>query len=130
MSFIRALLGRCDTRPLSRDYWGIEGPAVRVKLSQMPEPLKTGGAVYLEGRGLLAPILVLRAEDDRYLAFMNKCTHFGRRLDPVPGKPLVRCCSVNHSTFGYDGNKISGPAKAPLTRYEVEHSGGDILVKF
>jgi len=49
MGFIKALLGKCDTEPLASDYWAIEGANVRVKLSQMPQPLPLGGAVYLEG---------------------------------------------------------------------------------
>ena len=78
--FIKAILGICQTKPLSSDLWSLEGDKVRVKLSQMPEPLPKGGAVYLTGQGLSMPILILRTEDDKYLAFANRCTHFGRKL--------------------------------------------------
>jgi cytochrome b6-f complex iron-sulfur subunit len=84
--------------------------------------------VYLKGEGLDKPILILRTSDDKYLACADTCTHAGRKLDPVPGNPVLRCCSVGHSTFDYDGNVIKGPANQPLTRYETELSGDDLLV--
>ena len=129
MSFIKALLGVCQTKPLSSDLWSLEEDKVRVKLSQMPEPLQKGGAVYLKGQGLDKPILILRTEDDQYLAFANRCTHLlGRKLDPVPGESVLRCCSIFHSTFDLEGNRFSGPARKPLTRYEVEKSDGDLII--
>ena len=126
--FIKAILGICQTKPLSSDLWSLEEDKVRVKLSQMPEPLPKGGAIYLAGQGLSTPILILRTEDDQYLAFANRCTHFGRKLDPVPGESRLRCCSVFHSTFDLDGKAISGPAKEPLTCHAVEQSDGDLIV--
>lgn len=128
MSLIKAMLGICETKPLSGDLWSLEGNKVRVKLSQIPEPLQKGGAVYLKGGGLPKPILLLRTEDDRYLAFADRCTHFGRKLDPVPGEPVIRCCSVFHSTYDLEGKNISGAARRPLTRYAVEQSDGDLVI--
>ena len=127
--FIKSLLGICQTKPLSGDLWSLEEDKVRVKLSQMPEPLQKGGAIYLKGQGLPGSILILRTEDDQYLAFVNRCTHLlGRKLDPVPGKSVLRCCSVGHSTFDYEGNRLSGWAKEPLNCYAVELSDGDLII--
>lgn len=126
MSLIKSILGICETKPLSAELWSLEEGKVRVK---MPEPLPKGGAVYLAGQGLDKPILLLRTEEDRYLAFANRCTHFGhRKLDPVPGEAKLRCCSISHSTFDLEGKNISGPAKEPLTRYAVEQSDGDLII--
>ena len=99
-----------------------------MKLSQMPEPLPKGGAVYLKGGGLSKPVLLLRTEDDRYLAFEDRCTHFGRKIDPVPGEAKLRCCSLFHSTYDLEGKNISGAAKDPLTCYTVEQSDGDLVI--
>ena len=128
VSLIKSILGICETKPLSPDLWSLEGNKVRVKLGQIAELSRKGGAVYLKGQGLHKPILLLRIEDDQYLAFANKCTHMGRKLDPVLGEPLLRCCSIGHSTFDYEGRRISGLAKEPLTRYAVERSDGDLVV--
>ena len=131
VDFIKSVLGICETKLLDQELWSIEqSNVVRVKLSQMPEPCQKGGGVYLKGQGLHKPILLVRTEDDQYLAFTNRCTHWGhRKLDPVPGQRILRCCSIGRSTFDYEGKKISGPAKDPLTRSEVELSEGDLLVK-
>ena len=63
-----------------------------------------------------------------YLAFRNVCPHGKRKIDPAPGEPLLRCCSVNHSKFDYDGNRLSGPAKEALTKYETTVSEGNLLI--
>jgi Rieske Fe-S protein len=128
MSIFKAILGICDTKPLSGNLWSLEENKVRVKLSQMPEPLQKGGAVYLKGGGLTQPVFLLRTEDDRYLAYEDRCTHFGRKLDPVPGEAKLRCCSLFHSTYDLDGKNITGAAKSPLTRYTVEQSDGDLII--
>ena len=126
--FIKAILGRCETQPLARNLWSIENRTVKVKVGQVPELTRTGGAVFLEGQELEAPILLVRNGDD-YLAFSNKCTHGGRKLDPVPEKSMLRCCSIGHSTFDYEGKKIGGPAKGHLTRYGAEVTEGELLVR-
>jgi cytochrome b6-f complex iron-sulfur subunit len=128
MSIFKAMFGICETKPLGGNLWSLEGNNVNVKLSQMPESLPKGGAVYLKGGGLSKPVLLLRTEDDRYLAFEDRCTHFGRKLDPVPGEARLRCCSLFHSTYDLEGKNISGAAKDPLTCYTVAHSDGDLII--
>jgi cytochrome b6-f complex iron-sulfur subunit len=128
MSIFKAMFGICETKPLSGNLWSLEGNNVNVKLSQMPESLPKGGAVYLKGSGLSKPVLLLRTEDDRYLAFEDRCTHSGRKLDPVPGEAKLRCCSIGHSVFDLEGNVVKGWAKGPLTCYAVEQSDGDLII--
>ena len=128
MSFFRALLGRCDTEPLSPEMWSVEDDKVQVKLSQMAEPLPKGGAVYLKEQGLKRPVLVMRTDDDQYLAFEDRCSHGGRKVDPVAGEATLRCCSLSHSVFDLDGKVVKGPAKDPLKKYAVEQSGGDLVI--
>ena len=128
VSFFKALLGICTTKPLSPDLWNLEDGKIRVKLSEVPQLSNKGDAVYLKGAGLEKPVLIVRTEDDDYLAFANRCTHGGRKLDPVPGERILRCCSVGHSTFDYDGNRLGGPAKDALTGYAVELSDGNLVI--
>ena len=125
----KSILGICETKPLSEDLWSLEENKVHVKLSQISDPLPEGGAVYLKGEGLGKPVLILRTEEGQYLAFENRCTHgMHRKLDHVPGESKLRCCSVGHSTFDYEGKKLKGMAKGPLTRYEIEERDGDLIV--
>ncbi len=127
IGFFRALLGKCDTKPLAPDLWKVEQDKVRVNLDKMSEMTK-GSATYLQGQGLQKPILVLRTQDGAYLAFTNRCSHANRKLDPVPGEPRLRCCSVMHSTFDYEGKVLSGPAKQALTRHEVSQESGELVI--
>ena len=129
VGFIKSILGICETKPLSQDQWGLEGDKVRVRLSQKPAVIVKGGGAYLKGPGLKQPILVVRTDDDKYIAFSDRCPHGHRKIDPMPGQRMLRCCSFNHSTFDYEGKSLSGPAKESLPHYTVEMDKGDLLVK-
>jgi len=138
INFFKRLFGACETKALESKLWSVEEDnQVRVKLSdpEMPELCEAGKGVFLKGKGLRRSILLVRTENDQYLAFTNRCTHWlHRRLDPVPGpdpgQPVLRCSSIGQSTFDYEGNRLSGPAKAEecLTRHEVALSEGDLLI--
>lgn len=128
MNFSKALLGICKTKPLSSKFWKLENGKIRVRFGLAPVLSNKGDAVYLKGAGLKKPILLVRTEDDVYLAFANRCTHAGRKLDPVPGERMLRCCSIRHSTYDYYGNKIKGPGKKRLTSYPAEFIGEDLII--
>ena len=128
VGFIKSLLGICATKLLSPGLWSLEDGKVRVKLGEVPELSQAGGAVYLEGQGLEKPVLILRTREDKYLAFASVCPHMKRKIDPVPGEPFLRCCSVMHSTFDYEGRRISGPANGSLTKYGVELDDGNLVI--
>jgi len=129
VGIIKALMGKCETKELDPSLWSLENGQVRVSLGQVTELAAKGGAVYLQDKELDKPVLIVRTEDDRYLAFANKCTHGGRKIDHVPGELKLRCCSVGHTTYDYDGNVIKGMAKGPIAKYETEVMGTDLIVK-
>jgi cytochrome b6-f complex iron-sulfur subunit len=128
MGFFKAVLGICETPPLGAELWTLEGNQVTIRLGEAAALAPVGGAVRLGGKGLVSSVLIVHAGADEYLAFENRCTHGGRKLDPVEGKGELRCCSVNHSRFDYEGNKLGGPAKGPLKKYSVEKRGEELIV--
>ena len=99
-----------------------------VRLSEAAALAPSCGAVRLEGKELASSVLIVHTDGNHYLAFENRCTHGGRKLDPIAGKEELRCCSVNHSRFDYQGNKLSGPAEGSLKRYAVEKRGEELVV--
>ena len=104
--FFKSVFGICETGELDHDLWRIDGSEARITIGQVPQLQQPEGAVYLKGKGLKYPVLVVKAEGERYIAFTNRCTHIGhRKLDPVPGESTLRCCSVNHSTYDYEGKR-------------------------
>lgn len=129
MGIFSRIFGIAKTKPPARaDCWSYRNGRVEVDLDRATELSTRGGAVRLEGNGLPKRILVLRGEDGGYYAYLNKCTHAGRRLDPLPGQPALECCSVNKSKFDYQGAKTGGPAKGPLTPYPVDVQGQKITI--
>lgn len=128
LDFFKAVLGICKTPPLDAGLWTVEGNEVTIRLGESAPLVPAGGATRLEGRGLASSILIVHAGPDGYLAFENRCTHGGRRMDTVEGKRELRCCSVNHSRFDYEGNKLSGPAEGALKKYAVESRGEELVV--
>ena len=120
VGFFKAILGICRTPPLDAALWTAEGNQVTIRLDKTAALIPVGGAARLEGKGLVSSVLVVHAGGDEYLAFENRCTHGGRKLDPVAGKEELRCCSVNHSQVRLPGEQAERPGRGLLE----EVSGG------
>ena len=98
MSIFQAIFGICQTKKLDGGLWQLDGDTIRIKIDQVPELAQNSGAVYLKGDSLEDPVLVFRNNDGGFIALKNKCTHAGRKIDPVPGENKLKCCSIGHST--------------------------------
>jgi nitrite reductase/ring-hydroxylating ferredoxin subunit len=122
MSFWKSVLGICETPPLTRGWYVESGEAV-LDLDAAPALRRPGGAARLEGTPLPDRLLVVHGTDGRFHAYVNRCTHMGRRIDPAEAGGELRCCSVSHSRFGYDGQPAAGPAKKSLTVLPVRSDG-------
>jgi nitrite reductase/ring-hydroxylating ferredoxin subunit len=129
MKLIKRLLGICETPPPGDpDAWTVAGGVVSINLCRMPELNTPGGAVRLEGRDPAPRLLVFYGDDGQYHAASNRCTHMGRRIDPVVGSKIIQCCSVSNSTFTYDGKPVGGAAKKPLQTYPVAREGDTLTI--
>jgi len=129
MGVFKRIFGICETRPpANQSCWRYKDGKVEIELAEARELKEKGGAIRLEGAGMPKRLLMVHGTDGGYHAFENKCTHFGRRLDPLPGQPQVRCCSVGKSTFNYKGDKVSGPAKGPVRTLKVEQRNGKLII--
>ena len=130
MGLLQKILGICRTSPpKDPDCWTYAQGTVEIDLNRARELADPDGALRLEGKGLPTRILVFNGEDGKYHALTNKCTHIGgRRIDPVPGSQSLQCCSVMGSTYSYDGQVVSGPARKPLTAFGVESKDGKLIV--
>ena len=126
MGILKRLFGICDTKPpVDSGGWSWNNGKLEIDLERTGELSSKGGAVRLEGGGLPNRVLVLRGEDEKLHAFSNKCTHGGRRLDPLPGQSKVRCCSVGKSTFDYEGKVFSGTTQGDVHTYPVSFKMAD-----
>lgn len=119
--FFQRVWGKCATsEPRDPNCWNHSSGQIFIDLSRAPELAKPSGAVRLEGKSLPFRVLIVRSEGNDFRAFVNSCTHGGRRLDPVPETTTVQCCSVGKSTFDSEGKVVYGPAKQVLKRLTVE----------
>jgi nitrite reductase/ring-hydroxylating ferredoxin subunit len=128
ISLVKAVLGRCETPLLDPALWRAADGEARVEVAAATALAAAGGAVRLEGRGLPAPVLVMRAAGGGLRAYLNRCPHGGRRLDPAREGEALRCCSVGHSTFDLEGNKLSGPAAGGVQPLETRSQGGELVI--
>jgi cytochrome b6-f complex iron-sulfur subunit len=130
VDFLKSIAGICRTGALGPEFWDWDGKNAVIKVSDVPVLQLSGSAVYLTGKGLKTPVLIVRDDQGNYHGFSNRCTHIGgRKLDPVPGKSAIRCCSVSHSTFDYQGNILKGPAGKPIQVYSTEMVNGDLVIR-
>ena len=108
----------------------VVGKGARIPIDKVPEFQGPEGAVYLKGKSIKVPVLVVKTKDNTYLGFVNRCTHMGhRKLDPVSDKSIPRCCSVSHSTYDLQGRRLSGPAKEDLETYDVTVVDNELVIK-
>jgi len=65
---------------------------------------------------------VVKASDNRVVAFAPQCTHLGCAYH-WDERTHHFLCPCHTSTFGIDGNVLSGPAPRPLDRYATKIEG-------
>ncbi len=128
-NIFQRLFGISTTKkPGDESCWTFEDRKVVVDLARAPELGNPGGAIRIEGKPLPERIVVVHGTGGGYYAFKNRCTHMGRRMDPVPGVDYVQCCSIGKSTFDYDGKRLSGTAEKPVDTYTVSLEGEKLIV--
>jgi len=130
MKFFKRLLGICETPPPGDpEAWTVADGIVSINLARIPELNNPGGAVRLEGKDPAPRLLVFHGDDGRHHVVSNRCTHMGRRIDPIAGSKIIQCCSVSKSTFTYDGKAVGGAAKKPLQTYPVSRDGETLTIQ-
>ncbi len=130
MGIFSRIFGICQTKPPAEPgCWTVNGQSLEIDLAQAPELARPGGAVRLEGGALPERVLVFVDDNGQFHALSNRCTHGGRRLDPVDGGAKVQCCSVGKSTFDAQGHLLGGSAKKDVKRFAVNNDGGKLTVE-
>jgi nitrite reductase/ring-hydroxylating ferredoxin subunit len=113
------------TRAVGAEAWTRDGASIVVDLKRLGD-LAVGGATRIEGTE--PAILLVRVSEGEYRAFADCCPHKRRGLKMADGKGTIVCDS-GHSSFDFEGNRFSGKAKEPLTRYGVEtREGGRVVI--
>ncbi len=74
-----------------------------------------------------ATVWVVKRSETEVIAFSPVCTHLGCAYRWEEQKQHF-LCPCHSSTFGLDGQVLSGPAPRPLDRYEVRIENGKLLL--
>lgn len=81
------------------------------------------------GSGDQKALIIRNPTDNNQLIALNPaCPHAGCTVT-WESEELKFICPCHDSQFSSDGKVLEGPAKEPLTSYEVKLSGDSILVK-
>ena len=98
-NIFQRMLGIPATKaPNDAKCWQFSDGKLTVDLTAAPELSTRWGAICLGDETLPERILLFRDDEDHFRAVQNRCSHAGRRLDPVPGTESVQCCSLGKST--------------------------------
>jgi len=128
-NLLQRIFGICATKPpQDANCWKLVDKEIEIDLSRAEELSHSGRGIRLEGGNLPVRVLIFKDDDDLYYAFQNRCTHGGRRLDPVPEGKTVQCCSVGRSTFDYNGKLLSGSARESIKILPVSIKEGIIVI--
>ncbi len=129
MGILKKIFGICETKkPKDPGCWTFSDGRIEIDLNRAGELSMPYRSIRLEGKGLADRILVVRDDSGKFHAYNNKCTHMGRRIDPVPGSSDIRCCSVMGSVFNAKGEIVSGPAKENLKQYMTVKQGSILSI--
>ncbi len=116
-------------QPADAGCWSFSDGTVEVQLEKAIELTGKGNGVSLEGKGLPDRILLFQGVDENFYAFVNKCKHAGRKLDPLPDSEHIQCCSVGKATYDYSGKVSAGNVEGELQTYPVEKNESRLIIK-
>jgi nitrite reductase/ring-hydroxylating ferredoxin subunit len=128
LSLFKAIAGICNTPPLEPGAWKVDGNRLIISAEGLQKVEQPGAAVYMAGNSLSRPVLLIRTNEGKLRAYTSVCTHAKRKLDYFPAENKLRCCSVNHSTFDLNGQKLTGPAKGNITEYKLNQEADKLFI--
>jgi Rieske Fe-S protein len=96
-------------------------------LADTPELQTVGGAYHLEIDEIDKNLLVVRTDEEKFLAIDIKCTH---KSCDVAYQDNIKMfvCPCHDSHFDMNGVPKTGPAKVPLGMYKTTFKNGEVTV--
>jgi nitrite reductase/ring-hydroxylating ferredoxin subunit len=88
------------------------------------EEIPVGGARPFQYPDAKEPCLLLRPDENTFLAFSQKCTHLGCAVVPDTDGKQLRCPCHNGVFDAATGRPLAGPARRALVRVAVENREG------
>ena len=92
------------------------------------EDLPVGGFRLFEHPDPEHPCILIRAAEDRFVAYSRLCTHESCAVAYRPGADRLLCPCHGGAYAVEDGRVLSGPPPKPLVRLAVTLRQGDVVV--
>jgi nitrite reductase/ring-hydroxylating ferredoxin subunit len=89
--------------------------------------LAVGGARVFHFPSAADPCLLVRTDDESYVAYSQKCTHLSCAVYFDPGKRRIECPCHEGAFSAADGRVLQGPPPRPLPRIRLERRGDEIV---
>jgi len=118
-----------NTPDIAPESFTLADNTLTIDLSTEPVLSKVGGAVKIRHTALPDGMIIAHVEDNRFEVASLLCTHRGVEVEYDHAQNNFECASLGSSTFSFDGNRISGPAKKPLIEYEAVTTNSTLIIK-
>lgn len=99
-------------------------PVVRVQVisktirvdTARPELTTIGDGIQLNAQELDYPVLLIKVNNDRFVALSTECMHLGCT---VKKQPSVIRCPCHGSVYSLEGEVLRGPTEHPLKQFPI-----------
>jgi len=119
-----------DTPNIAPDAYDIgEGKSIRIRLAGVPELAFDGGSIKILDSHLDDSLIIVRIEENVYVASSIKCTHRGIEVEYRADDKCFKCASLGGSTFKTSGEKVHGFAKSALKTYPISTEGNTLVIR-
>ena len=121
------LIGPSGSQVLQSISGSFSGGNVTVNIDSSSPLSKTGNAAIVSFQG--NSILVDHPTASVYNALSSTCTHQSCQITGYDSASNQFICPCHGSMFDVNGKVTQGPANAPLTKYQTQVSGSQLIVK-
>lgn len=121
------LLGGCAATGLVSYRHVVRNRQVSLTVSDYPELKEIGGAIEMNLESFPDPVVVVHASDTEFVALSPVCTHLGCT---VRKEASFFRCPCHGSAYDLNGTVVRGPSEKPLTLYQTEIVGNQLIIHF
>lgn len=121
------IIGPTGSKVLQSVSGSLSGGNVTVNIDSSSPLAKTGTAAAVNFQG--GVILVDHPSANVYNALSSICTHQSCQITGYDSGSSQFICPCHGSQFDINGKVTQGPASAPLTKYQTQVSGNQLIIK-
>jgi len=119
----------CTTPEIPPECVTFTAESVRIDLKATGGVLAPGTAVRVVNADRGVNLLLVRVDEQRYVAASLKCTHGGAPLTYNEKHKTISCTSFGHSEFDFEGAVLRGPAPRTLPTYQIVRSADQLEIR-